>query len=78
VLTVAEAATTIAVENVVFSLSLYAIVYGLLLVAYLHTIFYMAKKSSQVDEFETKDVSMSKPYHHRERVERLKQSTSNL
>ncbi|MGX5172981.1 cytochrome ubiquinol oxidase subunit I [Aliikangiella sp. IMCC44653] len=77
VLTVAEAATTIAAENVVFSLSVYAIVYGLLLVAYLHTIFYMAKKSSQVEEFETKDVSMSKPYHHQERVKRLRQSASN-
>jgi cytochrome bd ubiquinol oxidase subunit I len=59
VLTAAEAVTDIALSNVVFSLTVYSIVYGLLLIAYLQTIFYMARKSVRVEEFETRDVSLS-------------------
>ncbi len=57
VLTTQEAATTIAAANVGLSLALYAVVYLLLLVAYIHTLFYMARKSVKVEEFKTLDDS---------------------
>ncbi|TQV85370.1 cytochrome ubiquinol oxidase subunit I [Aliikangiella coralliicola] len=71
VLTVAEAVTDLPPSNVAISLTLYSLLYLALLVAYLHTIFYMARKSAAVEEFETDDVSISKPFHHPERIERL-------
>ncbi len=77
VLLVADAVTDIPPANVIFSFTVYAIVYILLLVAYLHTIFYMARKSSKVEEFETKDVSMTKPFNHLERIERLSQQSNH-
>ncbi|MDN3639055.1 cytochrome ubiquinol oxidase subunit I [Simiduia curdlanivorans] len=49
----ADAVTLQPAANVALSLSLYILVYALLMWAYLHTIFYMAKKSVQVEEFET-------------------------
>lgn len=55
VLTTAEAATNIAPSNVGISLALYALVYGILLVAYIQTLFYMARKSVAVEEFATLD-----------------------
>lgn len=71
VLTVAEAVTDIPPSNILFSLSVYCSLYALLLVAYLHTLFYMARKSVAVEEFETNDISVSKPFNHPERVVRL-------
>ncbi|TMP77830.1 cytochrome ubiquinol oxidase subunit I [Pseudoalteromonas phenolica] len=50
VLTVEEAATTIAPENVGFSLVMYLLVYAFLLVAYLHTVFLMARKAVLIEE----------------------------
>ncbi|WP_019529713.1 cytochrome ubiquinol oxidase subunit I [Dasania marina] len=50
VLTTAEAATDIAPENVAISLAMYIIVYGFLLVAYLHTIFVMARRAIEIEE----------------------------
>ncbi len=58
VLRVSEAVTDIAPSNVIFSLIVYASVYLFLFVAYLHTIFYMARKSIKVEEYETLDASM--------------------
>ncbi|WP_246128592.1 cytochrome ubiquinol oxidase subunit I [Pleionea sediminis] len=58
VLTTEQAATTIAPGNVGFSLFLYSIVYLALLVAYIQTLFYMARKSVEVDEFQTMDFSL--------------------
>ena len=48
-----DAVTTIATANVATSFSLYLALYGFLLVAYLQTVFYMARKAVAVDEFET-------------------------
>lgn len=55
VLTVKEAVTDIAASNVAFSLAVYATIYAFLLVAYLHTIFLMARKSVNVEEYETSE-----------------------
>jgi len=60
VLTTADAATTIPPANVGISLTLYAIVYAVLLYAYIHTLFYMARKSVQVDEITTLNESWHK------------------
>jgi len=49
VLTTSEAATTIHEGNVLFSLILYAVLYGGLLVAYIHTVFLMARKSAKLE-----------------------------
>lgn len=59
VLTVADAVTDLPPQNVIISLVIYCCVYLFLLVAYLHTLFYMARKSVKVDEFETQDISLS-------------------
>ncbi|MCR8923515.1 cytochrome ubiquinol oxidase subunit I [Dasania sp. GY-MA-18] len=50
VLTTAEAATDIAPANVGISLAMYLIVYAFLLVAYLHTIFVMARRAIEIEE----------------------------
>jgi len=52
VLTVEEAATTIAPANVMTSLILYLLVYSGLLVAYLHTIFVMARRAVEIEEIQ--------------------------
>ncbi|AJQ93447.1 cytochrome bd-type quinol oxidase, subunit 1 [Gynuella sunshinyii YC6258] len=51
VLKTAEAVTTVPQQNVALSLAMYLVLYGLLLAAYLQTIFYMARKSTEVEEF---------------------------
>ncbi|BFM10924.1 cytochrome ubiquinol oxidase subunit I [Simiduia litorea] len=56
VLKTADAVTTQPAGNVLLSLALYALVYSLLLWAYLHTVFYMARKSVLVEEFETQSL----------------------
>lgn len=50
VLTVKEAATTIAPENVGISLTIYLSVYAFLLVAYLRTVFLMARRAVEIEE----------------------------
>lgn len=52
VLKVSDAATQIAPGNVGFSLILYLSVYVILLVAYLHTVFLMARRAVEIEEFE--------------------------
>ena len=51
-LRVSEVVTSIPPVNVAISLSVYLIVYLGLLYAYIHTLFFMARKSVQVQEFE--------------------------
>lgn len=58
VLTVKEAVTDIAPSNVVLSLTMYALVYCGLLVAYLHTVFLMARRSVEVEEYEMREPNM--------------------
>lgn len=53
ILKTSEAVTTVPVTQVGLSLALYAIVYSGLLVAYVHTVFYMARQSVTVEEYET-------------------------
>ncbi|KMT65871.1 cytochrome ubiquinol oxidase subunit I [Catenovulum maritimum] len=53
ILTTAEAVTKIAPTNVALSLSLYLLIYAFLIIAYLHTLFVMAKRAISIDEFET-------------------------
>lgn len=56
ILTTAEAVTDIPPENIVISLTVYCLVYLFLLVAYLQTLFHMARKSVKVEEFENQDL----------------------
>ncbi len=53
ILTTGDAVTTVPPSHVGLSLALYAILYVVLMVAYIHTLFYMAKQSVTVDEYET-------------------------
>ncbi|MDO6426063.1 cytochrome ubiquinol oxidase subunit I [Thalassotalea sp. 1_MG-2023] len=63
ILTVKEAVTDIAAENVVISLTMYVVVYLCLLVAYLHTIFLLAKRAVKVEEFENEELTnVTSPY----------------
>lgn len=52
VVTTAETATTIHSGNVVLSLSLYSLVYLFLLVAYIRTLFLMARRSVEIEEYQ--------------------------
>lgn len=54
-----DVVTDIAPSNVVFSLTLFASVYLLLLVAYLHTVFYMARKAVDIEEFQSSEVTVA-------------------
>ena len=51
-LATADAVTTIAPANVAFSLLVYIVLYLVLLIAYIRTLFVMAWRSTKVDEFE--------------------------
>ncbi|MCW8879869.1 MAG: cytochrome ubiquinol oxidase subunit I, partial [Kangiellaceae bacterium] len=66
VLKVSEAVTDLPAENVVFSLTMYCLVYLGILVAYLQTIFYMARKSVEVQEFELNQVSIQQTHTQRQ------------
>ncbi|PHS20626.1 MAG: cytochrome ubiquinol oxidase subunit I [Kangiella sp.] len=52
ILMVKDAVTNIAPSNVMISLSLYLTLYVFIMGAFLHTIFYMARKSVRVDEYD--------------------------
>lgn len=52
VLKTADAVTTIAPSNVVFSLAIYLVLYSGLIVAYIHTLFVMARRAVEVEEDE--------------------------
>jgi cytochrome d ubiquinol oxidase subunit I len=52
VLKTADAVTTIASENVVFTFALYFSVYIVLLIAYIKTLFVLARKSIEVEEYD--------------------------
>lgn len=55
ILTTADAVTPIAPSNVGLSLAMYLGVYAVLLVAYIHTLFLMARRSVLVEELETEE-----------------------
>ncbi|MFT6267946.1 MAG: cytochrome d ubiquinol oxidase subunit I [Alphaproteobacteria bacterium] len=52
VLKTADAVTTIASENVMFTFALYLSVYIMLLIAYIKTLFLLARKSIEVEEYD--------------------------
>ena len=52
VLKTADAVTAIQPANVALSLAIYAVVYAVLITAYLHTVFLMARKACKVEEFD--------------------------
>ena len=52
VLKTADAATTVHSGNVAFSLTVYLALYGFLIVAYLKTLFVMARRAVEVEEFD--------------------------
>ena len=56
VLRTSAAVTTVAQKDVGLSLAMYLTLYALLLAAYLHTIFHMAKKSVEVEEFDLSEL----------------------
>jgi len=57
----ADAVTDIAPENVGISLAMYLIVYVCLLVAYIKTLFYMARKSVEIEEYSLSELSSRTP-----------------
>lgn len=56
VLSTADAATQIPSGNVALSLPLYAVVYLFLLVAYIKTLFLMARRSVEIEEFQPEEM----------------------
>lgn len=66
VLTVADAVTDIPAGNVAMSLAMYLSVYAFLLVAYIRTLFYMARKSVEIEEYEFARTSVAHPFKHQE------------
>lgn len=50
ILRTSDAVTTVAASNVVLSLTLYLLVYSGLLIAYIHTLFLMARRSVEIEE----------------------------
>ncbi len=53
ILRTADAVTSLPPANVGLTLTLYLCVYSVLLIAYIHTVFVMARRSVDVEEFET-------------------------
>jgi cytochrome d ubiquinol oxidase subunit I len=56
VLNTADAATQIPAGNVALSLTLYAAVYLFLLVAYIRTLFLMARRSVEIEEIQPEEM----------------------
>jgi len=52
VLKTADAVTTIASENVLFTFVMYLSVYVVLLIAYIKTLFLLARRSVEVEEYD--------------------------
>ena len=52
-----DAVTNLPAGNVQFSLTVYAVTYAVLLLAYIHTLKVMANKAVNVEEFETHNPS---------------------
>jgi cytochrome d ubiquinol oxidase subunit I len=69
VLKTAEAVTTVPGTQVATSLALYLTLYAFLLIAFIQTLFYLARKSIKVEEFETENVpTVGVPFVHRRTV----------
>ena len=66
VLTASEAVTKIFSSHVLISLFIYLTVYLLLIVAYLHTVFYMARKATKVEEYTSSNAKTFNIYNQQE------------
>jgi len=75
VLTVAEAVTDLPPANILFSFITYCVVYISLLIAYLHTVFYMARHSVDVEEFEQIGVSRHRTVHANQQTQAVNLAT---
>lgn len=69
VLKAADAVTDIAPGNVALSLTLYLSLYVVLLIAYIRTLFFMARKSVQIEEYDVSELSNRKPSKHAQQQE---------
>lgn len=63
ILKTSDAVTDIAPENVLFSFILYLTVYGTLLIAYLHTLFLMARRAVEIEEIQPEERLQQKPLY---------------
>jgi cytochrome d ubiquinol oxidase subunit I len=63
ILKTSEAVTDIAPENVLFSFILYLSVYVALLIAYLHTLFLMARRAVEIEEIQPEERLQQKKFH---------------
>ncbi|MFT6779272.1 MAG: cytochrome d ubiquinol oxidase subunit I [Paraglaciecola sp.] len=59
-----DAVTNIAPENVMFSFVLYLSVYVGLLIAYLHTLFLMARRAVEIEEIQPEERLLQKKFRH--------------
>jgi cytochrome d ubiquinol oxidase subunit I len=64
ILKTSEAVTDIAPENVLFSFILYLSVYVALLIAYLHTLFLMARRAVEIEEIQPEERLQQKKFRH--------------
>jgi len=64
ILKTSDAVTDIAPVNVLFSFILYVSVYGALLIAYLHTLFLMARRAVEIEEIQPKEILQQKSFRH--------------
>jgi cytochrome d ubiquinol oxidase subunit I len=62
ILKTSEAVTDIAPENVLFSFILYLSVYVCLLIAYLHTLFLMARRAVEIEEIQPEERLQQKKF----------------
>jgi len=58
-----DAVTDIAPENVMFTFILYLSVYSALLIAYLHTLFLMARRAVEIEEIQPEERLQQKSFH---------------
>jgi cytochrome d ubiquinol oxidase subunit I len=63
ILKTSDAVTDIAPENVLFSFVLYLTVYVVLLIAYLHTLFLMARRAVEIEEIQPEERLQQKPLY---------------
>ena len=61
ILRTSDAVTTVPASNVALSLTLYLLVYAGLLVAYLHTLFLMARRAVEIEEISPQERDETKP-----------------
>jgi cytochrome d ubiquinol oxidase subunit I len=64
VLRIEDAVTTLPSENIALTFGLYLCLYAVLLVVYIRTLFFTAKKSVQVEEYSVKPIQQAEGVHY--------------